>query len=256
MHINSKLIKFSECRSQCLLRQRRTIQSSLTKRWVNAVTRSDETLTKRKPMVLLLIEDVPSVALRGCHMQHSSWGTYMGQSGKGQRIKLWLLYHYLHWLLVTKHCSSHSPKHVWQHMFSLDHPNIVCNSIVPVQTIRWWLLNGPAVVPCTFLIIKPNQTFYNNHHKELFLSFHLIHSHDPLIYLKGRHSSLTSDHTHCNCNNWAFEARNSCVQWLLHFIVISTIRLIIIQSFNRSADEGQTVFFTCLKCKFKESENS
>ena len=24
----------------------------------------------------------------------------------------------------------------------------------------------------------------------------------------------------------------------------------------RSADEGQTVFFTCLKCKFKESENS
>jgi len=24
----------------------------------------------------------------------------------------------------------------------------------------------------------------------------------------------------------------------------------------RSADEGQTVFFTCLKCKYKESENS
>lgn len=24
----------------------------------------------------------------------------------------------------------------------------------------------------------------------------------------------------------------------------------------RSADEGQTVFFTCIKCKFKESENS
>ena len=24
----------------------------------------------------------------------------------------------------------------------------------------------------------------------------------------------------------------------------------------RSADEGQTVFFTCVKCKFKESENS
>ena len=24
----------------------------------------------------------------------------------------------------------------------------------------------------------------------------------------------------------------------------------------RSADEGQTVFFTCLRCKFKESENS
>ncbi|XP_053681771.1 DNA-directed RNA polymerase I subunit RPA12 [Sabethes cyaneus] len=24
----------------------------------------------------------------------------------------------------------------------------------------------------------------------------------------------------------------------------------------RSADEGQTVFFTCTKCKFKESENS
>lgn len=24
----------------------------------------------------------------------------------------------------------------------------------------------------------------------------------------------------------------------------------------RSADEGQTVFFTCLKCKFKENENS
>jgi len=24
----------------------------------------------------------------------------------------------------------------------------------------------------------------------------------------------------------------------------------------RSADEGQTVFFTCLQCKFKESENS
>ena len=24
----------------------------------------------------------------------------------------------------------------------------------------------------------------------------------------------------------------------------------------RSADEGQTVFFTCVKCKYKESENS
>jgi DNA-directed RNA polymerase I subunit RPA12 len=24
----------------------------------------------------------------------------------------------------------------------------------------------------------------------------------------------------------------------------------------RSADEGQTVFFTCVKCNFKESENS
>ncbi|CAL8087184.1 unnamed protein product [Orchesella dallaii] len=126
-----------------------------------------------------------------------------------------------------------------EEVFSTTGPEFCscCGSILPVVT-------GTMLDNECYVCQTPTEA------KELQEISYVIHFNDPDVYSKERGSSGL----HKGKGKQEMEAEGplvdrDCKECGHKQMSYATLQL-------RSVDEGQTVFYTCPKCKFKESENS